>query len=670
MEAIINSDPIMEVNNNEKLGPEVQENEVEDAGGGGEGLEDDTVNTFPPKSITVTDPEEWLCVAKLPLDITEDEFYDLLAEFGGVKESFLMVSDKTGVFKGYGFACFQSKVAALQARHVLEGQEVRGYTIDCGWIKEGTHQLADLNSKVIYVDQLPVGFRDLAQFRKMFSKIVTPPYCQIAQKNGVIQEWGLVEYNSAEEAETTMDALHDATLDETKIRVQYCIPNIHAINIYMSFVNNPLDNRVEKKALMDECPSKDVYHQLQSLSKQNPWFVQSLQSIMTQNILAEDCLPHLPPMPEASDPQISNQAVLALLLAAYLKPQQGVQQGTASLSNLIKQLESGTSAIDLLKNALVPLATQTPLVQSSQQSENIPNGVNRSPLLPSPPGDRPTLLATPGSQPLLPTPPSPAGQVKDLSSLISSMTAMVGSGKLPTQPPTSVTPNTKNPQLMNMLYSAFQARMSKSQQGGETDPLSSSPNSEKDSSPTVVAAQSNDPNSTGTLAVATNNNIPNHYSVTQCYPGTIPSYALTPGYPPHQYTIHPHYPSPVPPPNCSSMPPPTQQLLNTPTSSQSKNLNQILSLPPPPPPPSPYSAQIPPDPGLAQGWQFNPAHMVPPPGQGLLFSPMMAQPLWPQAGLYMPPGAQKRKGHEYLPQPGYSEIDNQAFKRQKLCGGN
>lgn len=52
------------------------------------------------------------------------------------------------MFKGYGFACFKSKVAALQARHVLEGQEVRGHTIDCGWIKEGTHQLADLQSKV------------------------------------------------------------------------------------------------------------------------------------------------------------------------------------------------------------------------------------------------------------------------------------------------------------------------------------------------------------------------------------------------------------------------------------------------------------------------------------------------------------------------------------------
>ena len=60
----------------------------------------------------------------------------------------ILILSISGVFKGYGFACFKSKVAALQARHVLEGQEVRGHAIDCGWIKEGTHQLADLQSKV------------------------------------------------------------------------------------------------------------------------------------------------------------------------------------------------------------------------------------------------------------------------------------------------------------------------------------------------------------------------------------------------------------------------------------------------------------------------------------------------------------------------------------------
>ena len=54
----------------------------------------------------------------------------------------------SGLFKGYGFACFHNKVSALQARHVLEGQEVGGHTVDCGWLKEGSHKVSDLDSKV------------------------------------------------------------------------------------------------------------------------------------------------------------------------------------------------------------------------------------------------------------------------------------------------------------------------------------------------------------------------------------------------------------------------------------------------------------------------------------------------------------------------------------------
>ena len=50
-----------------------------------------------------------------------------------------------------------------------------------------------------------------------------------------------MEYNTAEEAEATMETLRGAKLDEEDIRVQYCIPNIHAINIYMTFVNNPME---------------------------------------------------------------------------------------------------------------------------------------------------------------------------------------------------------------------------------------------------------------------------------------------------------------------------------------------------------------------------------------------------------------------------------------------
>ena len=88
-----------EVNNNETLqklkdtlAPDcdnVQENEDKVH-------EDEDALLANPTSIEVTDPEEWLCVAKLPPSTTEESFCDLLSDFGSVKESFLMVSSKTG----------------------------------------------------------------------------------------------------------------------------------------------------------------------------------------------------------------------------------------------------------------------------------------------------------------------------------------------------------------------------------------------------------------------------------------------------------------------------------------------------------------------------------------------------------------------------------------------
>jgi len=623
----------LEVNNNETLTEKQSVKESEGLSNSDNNKPDDSPVD---RTITVTDPEEWLCVAKLPLDTTEETFHDLLSDFGCVKDSFLLVSSRTGLFKGYGFACFTSKVAALQARHVLDGQEVDGHLVDCGWLKEGTHHLSDLHSKVLYVDKLPIGFRDLAQFRKLFSKIVNPPYCQIAQKNGVLQDWGLVEFNTTEEAENTMESCRDAQLDDIPIRVQYCIPNIHAINIYMSFVNNPME-RVEKKALMDETPSKDVYHQLQSLSKQNPWFVQSLQSIMTQNILADDHPPQVTPAqtPQSPNPDItscdpsnansSNHAVLALLLAAYLKPNQGVQQGAASLGSLIKQLEAGTSAVELLKNALVP--------SLAKPSQPLVTGDGRAPLLPNPP-----------SQP----------QSGDLSSLISTMTNLVSQGKLPTQAPSSVTPNTKNPQLMNMLYSAFQARMSK-MQGNNGDPEASPP-ATASSSPSPAAepppAEVATPPAAAAPPPAGAEPPPPQAAPAALmptppgYPVAAPQY-MYPGVPGHHYQPMSPFVQTVPPPD-------------PPVSSQAKNMNQFLSLPPPPPPPD-------------HSWQYMPA-----PGPGLLYSPVMPQaaPMWPHQQIFIhPQQSQKRKMEEFMSiQPqvaAFPEVDNQpGIKRQKLCGGN
>jgi hypothetical protein len=86
-------------------------------------------------------------------------------------------------------------------------------------------------------------------------------------KNGMVQDWGLVEFFDAMEAEQTQALVHNRTIHGQPIRVQYCIPGVNAINIYMSVVNA---RETTKRALMDDAPTSSVYSQLQKLSTQNP----------------------------------------------------------------------------------------------------------------------------------------------------------------------------------------------------------------------------------------------------------------------------------------------------------------------------------------------------------------------------------------------------------------
>ena len=48
--------------------------------------------------LTVTYPEEWLCVARMPLDFTKAEFENLLKEYGPVSQSLLIHSETSGKF--------------------------------------------------------------------------------------------------------------------------------------------------------------------------------------------------------------------------------------------------------------------------------------------------------------------------------------------------------------------------------------------------------------------------------------------------------------------------------------------------------------------------------------------------------------------------------------------
>ena len=144
------------------------------------------------------------------------------------------------------------------------------FILQVDWLSSSHVSYSSLHSKCLYVDNLPPQYRDMTTFRNIFSAVKNPPYCQIAMKNGVIQNWGLVEFFDAESAEMTQQQVQGRDLQGYKMRVSFCIPGVNAINIYMAVVNAKEDPSVSKKALLDEAPSSSVYSQLQKLATQNP----------------------------------------------------------------------------------------------------------------------------------------------------------------------------------------------------------------------------------------------------------------------------------------------------------------------------------------------------------------------------------------------------------------
>jgi len=288
-------------------------------------------------SVCVGSSDQWVCVARLPLDLSDQEFTTLVSGYGKVRSCFLMCSEKTGESKGYGLVKYCSNEAAAQARHLLDGRDIRGFSIQADWLNSTHISFKQLHSKCLYVDNLPPNYRDMATYRKIFSVIKNPPYCQIAMRNGVIQDWGLVEFFDSEEAEKTQEELNGYNLKGHKIRVHYCIPGVNAINIYMKVVNSPTDTK--KKALLEDAPSSSVYTQLQKLASQNPVFAQNLQNIIQTQIQTiqtgippekRQNSPSPTPVSEVLPQSLNNhqinsnaQAALMILLTAQRQAQSG-----------------------------------------------------------------------------------------------------------------------------------------------------------------------------------------------------------------------------------------------------------------------------------------------------------------------------------------------------------
>ncbi|XP_065226640.1 ribonucleoprotein PTB-binding 1-like [Planococcus citri] len=234
-------------------------------------------------SVSPTPTEMLLCVARLPLYYGEDEFYNMIKSYGDIKTYFLMISEKTGKSKGYGFVQYTNKEHAMAARNALNDKIVDTFRLVCDWLDSSHLTLKSLHSKCLYVDKLPNNFRDMGEFRKVFAKVVNPPYCQIALKNGCPLDWGLVEYLTAEDAELAQTSCNNVPIRNQPIRVVFYIPGVRAINLYLRLLND-MPPKGKSAGLLPDPSGQSIMQSIQNLSKQNPIFAQNLKNIILHQI--------------------------------------------------------------------------------------------------------------------------------------------------------------------------------------------------------------------------------------------------------------------------------------------------------------------------------------------------------------------------------------------------
>jgi len=113
----------------------------------------------------------------------------------------------TGESKGYGFVEYQSKDCGQRVRSQLDGRIYEGQALACDWLDTSIVTLAGLHSKLLYVDCLPGGFRDMSQFRTLFSQVANPPYCQVLRRFPILT----IPYRSAAEQQLLLLPLQAAS---------------------------------------------------------------------------------------------------------------------------------------------------------------------------------------------------------------------------------------------------------------------------------------------------------------------------------------------------------------------------------------------------------------------------------------------------------------------------
>ncbi|XP_052379480.1 ribonucleoprotein PTB-binding 2 [Oncorhynchus keta] len=166
-----------------------------------------------------------LCLTNLPHTFTAQQLEDLVRSYGNIERCFLVYSELTGHSKGYGFVEYMKKDSASRARSELLGRPEGDRAVMVQWtdvnqLTAGHH----LHSKCLCVDRLPQEY-DSEELTLLFSDRYKPVFCQLAQDEGSpVRGFGVVEYESAEQAEAILIEMDRTLVGGQEIRLSLCTP--------------------------------------------------------------------------------------------------------------------------------------------------------------------------------------------------------------------------------------------------------------------------------------------------------------------------------------------------------------------------------------------------------------------------------------------------------------
>ncbi|KAI1236903.1 hypothetical protein IHE44_0015161 [Lamprotornis superbus] len=194
-------------------------------------------------SVQLQPTDALLCITNLPLSLSIEEFEELVRAYGNVERCFLVYSELTGHSKGYGFVEYMKKDSAAKARLELLGKQLEDSTLFAQWMDVNQLTTNLIHSKCLCVDKLQKDCADSKELMQAFSFKYKPVFCQFAQdEDGGSGDFAVVEYESAEQAESVRGAMDGVTINGRRVQMRNnrkgLLPEPNPVQIMKSF-NNP-----------------------------------------------------------------------------------------------------------------------------------------------------------------------------------------------------------------------------------------------------------------------------------------------------------------------------------------------------------------------------------------------------------------------------------------------